>query len=478
MKLLLMFSKFAGNSLKVVETYSGGKRGIERGRIVQRILIANRGEIALRIIRTCHEMGIETVAVYSEADKEMPFVKAADKAVCIGEAQVNKSYLQAEKILEAALKENVDGIHPGYGFLSENADFAESALKSGIKFIGPNTETIRLMGDKIISRKTMEQAGVPVVPGSGSGLKTIEEACLIAEKIGYPVMLKASGGGGGIGMVLCENEQALVKYFASTKSRAMAYFGSEEVFLEKYIADARHIEVQVFGDSKGNIVHLFERDCSIQRRHQKVIEESPSPFLSAEIREKMYQTAIKAARAVQYTNAGTIEFIVDKKGNFYFLEMNTRLQVEHPVTEMITGLDLVKWQILVAREEALPLSQEEIRAEGHAIEFRLYAEDPVKFMPSPGKITTLNWGDRVGIRIDSGYEEGGTVTPFYDPMIAKCIIHRESRKQAIIEAEKFFRGVMVEGIKTNAPLFVKILENREFQNGDYTTNFLSKTLVR
>jgi acetyl-CoA carboxylase, biotin carboxylase subunit len=445
---------------------------------VQKILIANRGEIALRIIRTCHEMGIETVAVYSEADKEMPFVAAATKAVCVGEAPVNKSYLQAEKILEVALREHVDGIHPGYGFLSENAEFAESALKAGVTFIGPRSETIKLMGDKIISRRTMKQAGVPVVPGSGNSLKTIEEACSMAKKIGYPVMLKASGGGGGIGMVLCENEQALVKFYATTKSRAMAYFGSDEVFIEKYIENARHIEVQVFGDSKGNIVHLFERDCSIQRRHQKVVEESPSPFLSNEVRKKMYETAIKAAQAVQYTNAGTIEFIVDHNGNFYFLEMNTRLQVEHPVTEMITGLDLVKWQILVARGEALPLQQDEIRSAGHAIEFRLYAEDPIRFLPSPGKLAALNWGETEGIRIDSGYEEGGTVTPYYDPMIAKCIVHRETRKEALRDAENFFRGVQIDGIKTNTPLFVNILKNEAFQNGEYTTNFLTKNLVR
>jgi acetyl-CoA carboxylase biotin carboxylase subunit len=445
---------------------------------VQKILIANRGEIASRIIRTCHEMGIETVAVYSEADKEMPFVKAASKAVCIGEAPVNKSYLQADKILEVALNEKVDGIHPGYGFLSENAEFAESALKAGVTFIGPNPETIKLMGDKIISRRTMEEAGVPIVPGSGTGLKTIEEACFLAEKIGYPVMLKASGGGGGIGMVLCEDEQALVKFFASTKQRALAYFGSDEVFIEKYIANARHIEIQVFGDTLGNIVHLFERDCSVQRRHQKVIEESPSPFLSDDVRKRMYDTAIRAAKAVKYSNAGTIEFIVDEKGNFYFLEMNTRLQVEHPVTEMITGLDLVKWQILTARGEELPLKQSEIKTNGHAIEFRLYAEDPIRFLPSPGKISILNWGDTDRVRIDTGYVEGGTVTPYYDPMIAKCIVHREVRDAAITDAEKFFRGVQIEGIKTNAPLFIDILTNEAFRKGDYTTNFLTKTLVR
>ena len=453
-------------------------KGYERGKNVQKILIANRGEIALRIIRTCHEMGIETIAIYSEADKEMPYVKAATKAVCVGESPVNKSYLQSDKILEIAKSEKVDAIHPGYGFLSENAAFAKKAINEGIIFIGPKPETIELMGDKIVSRQTMEKAGVPVVPGSGDGLKTIEEAMSLAESIGYPVMLKASGGGGGIGMVLCETEQALVKSFDSTKSRAMAYFGSDEVFIEKYIADSRHVEIQVFGDHTGNIVHLFERDCSIQRRHQKVIEESPSPFLSENVRQKMFETAVKAAHAVNYTNAGTIEFIVDENENFYFLEMNTRLQVEHPVTEMIAGLDLVKWQILVAQGEKLPLSQSEIISSGTTIEFRLYAEDPVRFLPSPGKITTLKWSQKEGVRIDSGYEEGGTVTPFYDPMIAKCIFYGQTRKETLMAAENFFKEIKIEGIKTNAPLFLNVLANDDFQNGAYTTNFLTKKLVK
>jgi acetyl-CoA carboxylase, biotin carboxylase subunit len=445
---------------------------------VQKILIANRGEIALRIIRTCQEMGIETVAIYSEADKEMPFVKAASKATCIGEPPVNQSYLQAEKILKIAESEKVDGIHPGYGFLSENAEFAESALKARITFIGPKPKTIKVMGDKIVSRQTMEQAGVPVVPGSGFSLITVEEACNLAEEIGYPVMLKASSGGGGIGMVLCENEQALIKSYASTRSRAMTYFGSDDVFIEKYIEDARHVEIQIFGDNQGNIVHLFERDCSIQRRHQKVLEESPSPALSDKVRQKMYETAVKAARAVDYTNAGTIEFIVDHNENFYFLEMNTRLQVEHPVTEMITGLDLVKWQILVARGERLPFKQTEIISSGHAIEFRIYAEDPVGFLPSPGKITTLSWGEMEHVRIDSGYEQGGTVTPYYDPMIAKCIFHGETRSVALAAAKEFLKRVKIEGIKTNVALFNNILANEDFQNGLYTTSFLTKKLVK
>lgn len=443
---------------------------------MQKILIANRGEIALRIIRTCQEMGIETIAIYSEADKEMPFVKAATKAFCVGEPPVNKSYLQVDKILEIAKLENADAIHPGYGFLSENAAFAKRAMDEGIIFIGPNPSTIELMGDKIVSRQTMEKAGVPVVPGSGYSLKTSEEACQLAEEIGYPVMLKASGGGGGIGMVFCENEQALVKSYAQTKARAMAYFGSEEVFIEKYIKDARHVEVQVFGDNKGNIVHLFERNCSIQRRHQKVIEESPSPFLTDSVRNKMYETAVKAANAVNYTNAGTVEFIVDENENFYFLEMNTRLQVEHPVTEMITGLDLVKWQILVARGESLPLLQPDIAFSGNAIEFRLYAEDPVRFLPSPGKIISLNWNQQAGMRIDSGYEEGDTVTPFYDPMIAKVIFHGKTRQEVLQAAERFFKDFQIEGIKTNVPLFLNILTNNDFQKGSYTTSFLTKSL--
>ena len=365
-------------------------------------------------------------------------------------------------------------IHPGYGFLSENAAFAELVKSEGIIFIGPDVEIIKLMGDKIVSRKTMERSGVPVVPGSGHGLETIEEACSVSEQIGYPVMLKASGGGGGIGMVLCENEQALIKAFDSTKTRALTYFGSNEVFIEKYIAEARHIEVQVFGDQEGNIVHLFERDCSIQRRHQKVIEESPSPFLSEGTRNKMFKTALKAAKAVGYTNAGTIEFIVDENENFYFLEMNTRLQVEHPVTEMITGIDLVEWQIRIAQGEPIPILQSQIKTTGHAMEFRLYAEDPVRFLPSPGKITKLVWNETPDVRIDTGYQEGNTVTPYYDPMIAKCIFHADTRMEAIQAAQRFFNDLQIEGIKTNAPLFKNVLVNNEFQKGSYTTAFIKK----
>ncbi|MED3573522.1 acetyl-CoA carboxylase biotin carboxylase subunit [Cytobacillus praedii] len=445
---------------------------------MKKILIANRGEIALRIMDTCHQMGIETVAVFSDADSDMPFVKKATYAFNIGEPAVNKSYLRAEVILEIAKNEGVDGIHPGYGFLSENAAFARAVNEAGITFIGPDPETIDLMGDKIVSRKTMMDAGVPVVPGSEEGTSTLEEAIRLAESMGYPVMLKASGGGGGIGMVRCENEQALAKSFGSTKARAKAYFGSEEVFVEKYINNARHVEVQVFGDQYGNIVHLFERDCSIQRRHQKVVEESPSPFLSNSAKQKMYETAIRAAEAVNYKNAGTIEFIVDEQENFYFLEMNTRLQVEHPVTEQITGQDLVKWQILVARGGKLPLAQTEIKQKGHAIEFRLYAEDPRSFLPSPGKMEEFQWKEFQGVRVDSGYASSSTVTPYYDPMIAKCIIYGDTRKETIERADHFFKDLIITGIKTNAPLFKEIIKDSDFINGNYSTSFLTnKTFI-
>ncbi|MEK5063423.1 acetyl-CoA carboxylase biotin carboxylase subunit [Cytobacillus sp. FSL R5-0596] len=441
---------------------------------MQKILIANRGEIALRIIKTFREMEIETIAIYSDADKDLPFVKEATYAFRIGEPPVNKSYLKTDAILEIAKREKVDGIHPGYGFLSENAGFARAVIDAGIAFIGPDPETIELMGDKIVSRKTMKEAGVPIVPGSGEGTSTLEEACRLADDMGYPVMLKASGGGGGIGMVRCENEQALAKSFASTKSRAKAYFGSDEVFVEKYIEKARHVEIQVFGDHHGNIVHLFERDCSIQRRHQKVVEESPSPFLSDQTKQKMYDTALTAARAVDYKNAGTIEFIVDEQENFYFLEMNTRLQVEHPVTEQVTGLDLVEWQLLAARGEKLPLEQNRIEQQGHSIEFRLYAEDPVSFMPSPGKLSKFEWADFPGVRVDYGYSSNTAVSPFYDPMIAKCIIYGQSRDEAIKNALQFFGGLKIEGIKTNAPLFKEILKDEDFRNGNYSTSYLTQ----
>ncbi len=441
---------------------------------MNKILIANRGEIALRIIKTCKRLGISTVAIYSEADVDMPFVKEADEAFLLGPAQVQQSYLKADDIIEIAVRAGVNGIHPGYGLLSENAEFVRKVQAAGIQFIGPDADTIDKMGDKIGSRDTMKAAGVPVVPGTDEGIASLEDAIQAAAEIGYPVMLKASAGGGGIGMVRCEDEQALSQHFQSVKTRAKAYFGDDIVFIEKFIAEARHIEVQIFGDNFGNVVHMFERNCSVQRRNQKVIEESPSPHLPEETRQRLYKAAVDAGKAVSYKNAGTVEFIVDENNELFFLEMNTRLQVEHPVTEEVTGFDLVEWQLEIARGNKLPIiDQTTIKSTGHAIEFRIYAEDPVKFMPSPGTIKKLDWGDTTGIRIDSGYLEGGKVTPFYDPLISKVIVHAPTREEAIQKSTAFLSKVEIEGLKTNIPLFNKFLKSEEFLTGDYSTSVLS-----
>lgn len=441
---------------------------------MKKVLIANRGEIARRIIRTCKSMGIQTIAVYSEADAALPFVKEADAAFLIGKGPVQQSYLKGDDLIELASREGADAIHPGYGLLSENGDFARKVEEANLTFIGPQAETIRLMGDKIVSRQTMMAADVPVVPGTDNGVDTLDDAVKAAEEIGYPVMLKASAGGGGVGMIRCETEQALVQQFESVKNRAKAYFGSDLVFIEKFVVGARHVEIQVFGDRYGNIVHLFERNCSVQRRNQKVIEESPSPALSERARNGLFEAAVKAAKAVNYTNAGTVEFIVDEDEKFYFLEMNTRLQVEHPVTEAVTGLDLVEWQIRVAKGEELPIKEQAlIPLNGHAIEYRIYAEDAEKFMPSPGTVASINWGPG-DVRIDSGYEEGNVVTPFYDPMIAKVIIHGENRESAITQSIEFFNNSSIDGVKTNIPFFNAFVGSDEFTNGDYTTDVIGK----
>lgn len=438
-------------------------------------MIANRGEIARRIIKTCKKLNIETVAIYSEADEGLPYVKEADYAFLIGPSPVHQSYLKVDDIIKLAIDENVDAIHPGYGFLSENADFARKAEAAGITFIGPKPETIEKMGDKIESRLTMIEADVPVVPGTEEGLSSIDAAKEAATKIGYPIMLKASAGGGGIGMIKCDDEAMLEKHFDSIKTRAKSYFGSDVVFLEKFIDASRHIEVQIFGDKFGNVVHLFERNCSVQRRNQKVIEESPSPNFPEEAREKLFEAAIKAAKAVDYINAGTVEFIVDQNHQFYFLEMNTRLQVEHPVTEAITGLDLVEWQLKVASEEQLPIiEQATIQSNGHAIEFRVYAEDPKTFFPSPGTISKQSWGEVQDIRVEAGYEEGDKVTPFYDPMISKVIVHAENRKLAIEKAQKVFSSAKIEGVKTNLSLFEQFLHAESFTSGVYSTSVLGE----
>lgn len=416
-------------------------------------------------------MGIETVAVYSEADADMPFVKQATRAHLIGPAPVNQSYLNKEAIIRIAKEEQVDAIHPGYGFLSENAEFVREIEAAGIRFIGPSAETIDKMGDKIASRDTMKTAGVPVVPGTEEGLATAEEAVEFANVIGYPVMLKASGGGGGIGMVKCETEQTLAQQFTGIKTRAKNYFGNDAVFVEKFVEPARHIEVQVFGDYKGDVFHLFERNCSVQRRNQKVIEEAPSPALSQETKDKLYEAAVQAAKAVNYKNAGTVEFIMDADENFYFLEMNTRLQVEHPISEEITGTDLVKWQLLTAMDQPLPISdQSQLVIKGHAIEFRLYAEDSERFMPSPGKLDVLRFPEGEGIRIDSGYAEGNSVTPYYDPMIAKVIVSGKDRTQALERAQALLENLDVQGVKSNVAFFRSFIQYNGFKEGDYATN--------
>lgn len=439
---------------------------------IKKILIANRGEIADRIIQTCKRLGIQTVAVYSEADEQMPYVKAADEAFLIGPPPAFQSYLKVDEILNAALTAKVDAIHPGYGFLSENSNFVDRCEKEGIVFIGPSSEVIKMMGSKIEARKRMKELGVPVVPGSIDAIGSVAEAIQLANYIGYPVMLKASAGGGGIGMELVYSDMELEKAFTSTKSRSEKFFGDSAIFIEKYIENPRHIEVQIAIDSFGNAVHLFERECSVQRRHQKVMEESPSPSIDSSQWEELKQAALKGAAGIGYHNLGTMEFIFDDQGNFYFLEMNTRLQVEHPVTEEITGLDLVEWQIEIANQRPLPSLQENIQRKGHAMECRIYAEDPVRFFPSPGKITELVWPDN--IRIDTAIRNETTITPFYDPMIAKIVVKGMTREESIQKMKTALMDTTINGIKTNIPLLVEVLENKEFQSGFYSTNLVNK----
>lgn len=440
--------------------------------LFKRILIANRGEIARRIIRTCERLGIETVAVYSEADAGMPFVKEATTGVCVGPAQAKKSYLDIDNIIQAAKETNADAIHPGYGFLSENPAFVRRCEEEGITFIGPTANAIELMGSKLEARAQMQEAGVPVVPGSEGRLASVEEAVSLADEIGYPLMLKASAGGGGIGMQLVHNADELAKAFDSTKQRAESFFGDGDLFLEKWINEPRHIEVQIAADDYGNVIHLYERECSVQRRNQKVVEESPSPYLDGKLREELLQTAILGVKHIGYTNVGTMEFIFDGERNFYFLEMNTRLQVEHPVTEEITGLDLVELQLQLAAGEELPFQQQNIKKEGHSIECRLYAEDPNTYFPSPGTINRLVLPNKV--RLDFAIEEGSQVSPFYDPMIGKIIVHGEDRHQAIGNMQAALEQLEVEGITTNLPLLYDIMENASFRKGEYTTKFLDE----
>lgn len=442
--------------------------------LFKKVLIANRGEIAARIIRTCKSLGILTVAVYSEADLDAPHVKAADEAHLLGGPKVAESYLNISKIIDIAIRSRADAIHPGYGLLSENAKFARRCEMEGITFIGPSPEVISKMGSKIEARKLMISAGIPVVPGITHPLADVEEAIAAAEKISYPIMLKASAGGGGIGMQIVRSEEEIRKAFDGNQKRAESFFGDGAMFIEKYIENPRHIEIQILADSHGNIVYLWERECSIQRRHQKVVEEAPSIFLDESSRKKMGEAAVKAAKLIGYKNAGTIEFLVDENKNFYFLEVNTRLQVEHPVTEEITGLDLVAEQLRIAEGEKLRIKQTDVKREGHAIEVRIYAEDPNTFFPSPGKITQLVLPEGEGIRHELGVHIHSTVSPYYDPMIAKLVARGKDRNEAIDILQEALKQYVVQGIKTNIPMLQKVIEHSAFRLGKTTTNFVEK----
>lgn len=436
-----------------------------------KILIANRGEIALRVIRTCREMGIKSVAVYSTADKDSLHVKFADEAVCIGRPASADSYLNIPHLMAAMEITNADAVHPGYGFLAENARFAEICGEHGIKFIGPTPDQIRSMGDKITAKETMIKAGVPVVPGSGGLLESVDEAKGIAKEIGYPVILKATAGGGGKGMRVVWEESEIEKAYNSAKTEAAASFKNDGVYMEKFVEEPRHIEIQVAGDRYGKVCHMSERDCSIQRRHQKLVEESPSPFMTDELRERMGAAAVKAAEAIGYESVGTIEFLVDKHRNFYFMEMNTRIQVEHCVTEEVTNFDLIKEQIKIAAGE--PISGRHYFPEMHAIECRINAEDPyMDFRPSPGKITVLHQPGGHGIRIDSHVYAGYVIPPFYDSMIAKIIAVARTRKEAIDTMSRALSEYVIEGIKTTIPFHQQLMRNEDFIKGNFTTKFL------
>lgn len=445
--------------------------------MIKKILIANRGEIASRIIRTCKRLQITSVAVYSEADNQAPYVNLADEAYLLGGAHVNESYMNMERIFEAAKQANVDAIHPGYGFFSENAAFRERCEQEGLKFIGPSSTVIEQMGDKVNARNAMIAAGVPVVPGTDEAITDVERAAEMAKEIGYPIMLKAAAGGGGIGMQVVKDEAELRKVFKNNSERALNFFGNGSMFLEKKIEDAHHIEIQILADESGNVIHLFDRECSVQRRNQKVIEEAPSPFISETTREKMGEAAVRAAKAINYTNAGTIEFLVDQEQNYYFLEMNTRIQVEHPVTEEITGVDIVELQIRIANQEKLPLEQADIIRHGHAIEARIYAEDPIRFFPSPGTITHVKLPEGEGIRHDISFTGNYKVTPFYDPMIGKLIVKGSSREEALERLQEALKNYHIEGIKTNLPMLEEAVAIPQFQQGNTTTSFVEKYYV-
>ncbi|WP_261129391.1 acetyl-CoA carboxylase biotin carboxylase subunit [Bacillus sp. Marseille-Q3570] len=442
--------------------------------MIKKVLIANRGEIAVRIIRACKEMNIETIAVYSEGDKESLHVRLADEAYCIGPILAKESYLNFTNIMSVATLTGADAIHPGYGFLAENADFAEICAECNITFIGPSPEAINRMGTKDVARTTMKEAGVPIVPGSEGIIESKEEAIELAEEMGYPVIIKATAGGGGKGIRVARTEQELVKGINMTQQEAASAFGNPGVYIEKYIEDFRHVEIQVLGDNHGNVIHLGERDCSIQRRLQKLVEETPSPALDPEKREEMGEAAVRAAKAVNYSGAGTVEFIFEHNtGDFYFMEMNTRIQVEHPVTEMVTGIDLIKEQIRVAGGERLSYSQEDIKFEGWSIECRINAENPDKnFMPSAGRIEMYLPPGGLGVRVDSAAYPGYFIPPYYDSMIAKLITYGKTREEAIRRMKRALSEFVIEGVDTTIPFHMRLLEHEKFNSGEFNTKFL------
>ena len=440
---------------------------------MNKILVANRGEIAFRIMKTLRKMGIKTVAVYSEADRNAPHVRYADEAVCIGEAPSSQSYLQGDRIIEVAKELKVEGIHPGYGFLSENAKFAEAVEKSGIQFIGPRPHAIRIMGSKLAAKDAVKNYNIPMVPGIDEAITDPERAAKIAQEIGFPILIKASAGGGGKGMRIVDKPEDLKEQMDRAISEATSAFGDGSVFIEKYIGSPRHIEIQVLADTHGNVVHLFERECSIQRRHQKVIEEAPSVVLDEETRRRMGEAAIQVAKACDYVGAGTVEFLLDESRNFYFLEMNARLQVEHPVTELITGIDLVEQQVKVARGERLAFTQEDLHIKGHALELRVYAEDPLNdFLPSVGTLNRYRIPEGQGIRVDNGFEEGMEIPIYYDPMMAKLITYGETREAALQLMLKAIKEYEVQGVETTLPFGKFVFEHNAFRSGNFDTHFV------
>ncbi len=443
-------------------------------REIRKILIANRGEIACRIIWTCKEMGIKTVAVHSEADREALHVRFADEAICIGGNPSAESYLNIPAIISAAEITNVDAIHPGYGFLAESATFAKICEDCNIKFIGPRADVIAMMGDKVEARRTMAAAGVPILPGSPDPIESAEEAKAIAREIGFPVIIKAAAGGGGRGMRIVRSEDELEINLETAQNEALAAFKNGAVYIERYIERPRHIEIQVMADEHGNCVHLGERECSIQRRHQKLLEEAPSPVITPEQREKMGAVAVNACKEIGYSNAGTFEFLLDEDGSFYFMEMNTRIQVEHPVTEMVTLADIVRNQIRIASGENLQYEQADVHIHGHSIECRINAEDPVKFTPSPGKITTFQIPGGPGVRVDTAVYPGYVVPPYYDSMIAKLIVHARTRELAINRMQRALDMMVIEGIKTTIPLHKKIMADERFRSGNFSTKFMEE----